>query len=783
MKEKKTRRLSAIMFTDIVGYTALMQQDEQTAARVRARHREVFDQQHEVHKGEILQYFGDGTLSVFQSGVKAVECAVAIQKAMQQGELVPLRIGLHMGDIIFDGTDVFGDGVNFASRIESMGTAGAVLISGTLNEELKNQKQISTTSLGYFELKNIGNPVEVFAVSNEGIKIPERSELKGKQKPKQENKTIAVLPFVNMSAKEENEYFSDGMTEEIINALAKIKGLKVTSRTSSFFFKNKTISISEVGQELNVSTILEGSVRLSGNKMRITAQLIDVADDFHFWSETFDRSMEDIFAVQDEVSLLIADKLREHIGHFEIGDRLVDAPDVPVEIYKLYLKGKYHLQKMDKPNLEKGISILKEVIEDQPKFALGYISIHQGYTLLGAYGLAPAKEAFTTGQPFLDKAIELNPNLPECQLSLSHISFLQRWDLATTYLHLNKSFEIRPTVEYYQTMALTLVAEGKFTAAINYVDIALQLDPISSASYNLKGFIFYASEKFEKAIEWYEKSISLNPGFVVSTLYLGQTLLLMGRSKEALVFFQNLPPDKPGDLVKLGGTTLAYAALGDTVQTEAGIAELDALLETDLVERALNFLILCQTILGNQEAAIQLIEQGQGYRLPMMVYLSIEPFLKPLRSVPRFQELMREVLGEKTTFGLTKRKYKQSLLNKDLLEKHQQRLGILMSENKPYLDPNLTLRNLAQTLEIPSNQLSQLLNEGFHKNFAEYINTYRLEAFKSKAADPKQQHLTILALAYDSGFNSKTVFNTFFKKMMGKTPKVYWKEVHRPEEI
>ncbi|MFT6321364.1 MAG: TolB-like protein/class 3 adenylate cyclase, partial [Granulosicoccus sp.] len=345
MENQKTRRLAAIMFTDIVGYTALMQKDENAAADKRAHHREEFEQYHQKYHGEILQYFGDGTLSVFQSGVEAVECAIEIQKALKEGEPVPLRMGLHMGDIVFDGTDVYGDGVNLASRIESMGVAGAILLSGKLNDELKNHQHISTKSLGIFGLKNIENPVEIFSVTNEGIKTPARSELKGKQTAL--TKTIAVLPLVNMSADADNEYFSDGMTEEIINALAKIKGLKVTSRTSSFFFKNKKIPLSQIGEELNVATILEGSIRLSGNKMRITAQLINVKDDFHFWSETFDRSIDDIFAVQDEISLLIADRLREHLGHFELGSHLVDDLNIPIEVYKKYLKGRYYLMKLN----------------------------------------------------------------------------------------------------------------------------------------------------------------------------------------------------------------------------------------------------------------------------------------------------------------------------------------------------------------------------------------------------------------------------------------------------
>ena len=775
MKDQKSRRLAAIMFTDIVGYTALMQKDENAAAKIRALHRQEFQKYHKQYNGEILQYFGDGTLSVFDSGVEAVECAIAIQRALKKDDPVPLRIGLHIGDIVFDGTDIFGDGVNLASRIESMSVAGAVLLSGKLNEEFKNQQQISTKSLGFFELKNIKDPVEVFAVSNDGIKVPDRTELKGKQK--EQTKTIAVLPFVNMSSSEENEYFSDGMTEEIINALAKIKSLKVTSRTSSFFFKNKNIPIRQIGKELNVSTILEGSIRLSGNKMRLTAQLIDVNDDFHFWSETFDRSMEDIFAVQDEISLLIADKLREHIGHFDINDHLVEDPQIPVDIYNLYLKSRYHLLKMNKSGLEKGLSILKDIIEEQPNFALAYLGMHLGYILLGTLGFMPAVEAFAKGQPFLDKAIELDENLPDAQLNLSYNCFIGEWDFEAAYQHLAKSFEIRPSVEYYQSMASILAAEGKLKAASNYIETALQLDPFSEINHHLKGFIFYTQEKYEQAIEQYDKSISIKPDSEVSVLEKGQALLMLGRFKEALEFFQSFPEHESDNLLKTGGITMTYAASGDITKAEEGIKQLEKALQSGQIGRAIILLINCKTLLGKHEEAIKLIEQGVEYRLPMMVYLYVEPILKPLRSNPDFQSLMRKIIGKGTTFNPPKRKYKKALFDKKQLEKYRHQLETLMSDEKPYLDPNLTLRDLAQMMEISPNHLSQLLNEGFDKNFAEYVNTYRLETFKSKAADPKQQHLTILALAFDSGFNSKTVFNTFFKKTMGMTPSTYWKEV------
>lgn len=591
------------------------------------------------------------------------------------------------------------------------------------------------------------------------------------------DKSIAVLPFVNMSSSEETEYFSDGMTEEIINALAKIKGLKVTSRTSSFYFKGKNIPIPQIGEELGVSTILEGSVRLSGSKMRITAQLIDVSEDFHFWSETFDRTLEDVFAVQDEVSLLIADKLREHLGHFEIGEKLVDTPDIPVEIYKLYLKGRYHLMKLNVPGTEKAITIFDEVISAQPNFPLAYLSVNQGYAFLGTMGLLPAAEAFTKAQPYLAKAIELDENLPECQLNLAWIACWQNWDLEGAYRHLTNGMEVRQTDDMMITMANFLTVEGKLDVAMNYINKALQLDPFLAMNHHYKGFLLYLQEKYDHAFPYLAKSLSYKPDLPFPPLIWGECLVLSGRAEEGLKYFEDLPEGVAGDLTKLGGSTLAYAAMGKLEKVEEGIEELEVALQTDSMGSAMNFLILCQTMVGQYEEALKLIEQGIEYRLPAMMLLNTEPILKPLRSNPRFKELMHQIFGDRASYSSPERKYKKALLNADLQTKYRQQLEALMEEEKPYLNPKLTLRGLAMMMDIPPNHLSQLLNEGFDKNFSEYVNTYRLETFKSKVIDPAHRHLTILGLAFDSGFNSKTVFNTFFKKMEGKTPKAYWKSV------
>ncbi len=591
-----------------------------------------------------------------------------------------------------------------------------------------------------------------------------------------QEKSIAVLPFVNMSADKEQEYFSDGITEEIINALAKIKGLKVTSRTSSFFFKGKNIPITQIGTQLNVSILLEGSIRLSGNLMRITAQLIDVREDFHFWSETFDRSIDNIFEVQDEISFLIADKLREHLGHFDIEEPITNTTNLSIPNYQAYLKSRYYILKMTVPGINKGVEILQQLIAQQPNFPQAYLGMHLSYALMGTLGLIPASEGFVKGQPYLEKAIALAPDLAECQLQLSWISFLQEWDIPKTYVHINKALDSHPTVEAHQTMVSTLVTEAKYPAALSYIDTAIQMDPFSGINYHLKGYILYAQEKYDQAIDHFKKSLQHNSNASVSILYWGQALLLMGKHKESLAFFKNRPIDEGGDIQRIGGLTMAHAATGNQEQTKVGIEQLEALLKTDLMERALYLLIICHAVLGEHQKSIQYIEQGFEHRLPMLVYLNIEPILKEVRKMPRVKELMQQIFGKPSLLIETKKKYKKASLSPEETTFYDQQLQDLIQKEAPFLKPNLSLRELAHMLELHPNKLSELLNDKIGKNFSEFINYYRVEHFKALAILPENSHLSLLGVAYESGFNSKTSFNTFFKKETGMTPKAYLKQ-------
>lgn len=586
------------------------------------------------------------------------------------------------------------------------------------------------------------------------------------------NKSIAVLPFVNLSNNIDNEYFCDGLTEEIIYALAKIKDLVVTSRTSSFYFKNKKVTANEIREKLKVATFIEGSVRASKKKMRITVQMIDTLEDFHFWSKTFDRNPDDIFEIQDEISLFIAEKLREHVGHIEIEDKLVEPIDVPVKIYREYLKGRYYLMKLDYDSSLKAIEIFKSIIKKSPKFANPYLDINQAYTFMGTMGLLPAFEAFQKAQPFFEKAMSLNPNSSRVQLNLSWIECWQNWNLKKAFEHANKALEIQQADDIYLTISNFLTVEGKLDAARNYLDKALQLDPYAAINHHYKGFLYYLQEDYSTAIPFLKKALELDPMLPFPPIYIGICLLMSGKPNEALTYFGSLEGVSVKDLTKLGGKTMCYAKLNETEKCNDGLKELETYLTTALVDKAFTFLILVNALLGNNEKVVDLVTQAYHSRLPLILLLNPSPILKPVKNHKGFKEIMLKAIPDNVNYK-QKKKYKQSLLDTDEIKNYSKELELIMEDYKLYLNPDLSLKDLASYLELPANYVSQLLNLGFQKNFSEYVNSYRVNEFKERVLLEEYKGLTLMAVAYDSGFNSKTVFNTFFKKIEGTTPNSY----------
>src|SRR6186997_729439 len=403
------RQLAAILFADMTGYTALMQDNEHLARQKRKRFREVLEAAVAKDDGKILQNYGDGSLSIFNSAINSVNCAISIQQQLQLEPKVELRIGIHTGDVVMEDESIFGDGVNLASRIESMAVPGGIFISEKVYDEIKNHENIKTRDLGYVELKNVKQPVHIFAIANSGVTVPRRDELRGKTK--QTNNRLAVLPFVNMSTDPENEYFSDGITEELLNALTRVDGLQVTSRTSAFAFKGKNTDIRDIAIQLNVDRILEGSVRKSGNRVRITAQLINASDGYHIWSESYDRNLTDIFEVQDEISGIIAGKLQDKMGAAEKTDHLVKAPVKNVAAYTHYLRGLHYMNKLTPADSRKAIECFEEAIALEPGYAQAYAMSAGAYSHLGVTGQMLPDTAFEIVTRYANKALQLDDSI------------------------------------------------------------------------------------------------------------------------------------------------------------------------------------------------------------------------------------------------------------------------------------------------------------------------------------------------------------------------------------
>ncbi|MBP6390463.1 MAG: tetratricopeptide repeat protein [Flavobacteriales bacterium] len=723
MQEKKTRRLAAIMFTDIVGYTALMHGDEAVATTARARHRAVFRQQHELHHGEIVQYYGDGTLSVFQSAIEAAKCAVAIQRLLREGEPLPLRIGLHMGDILFDSTEVYGDGVNMASRIQSMGVAGAVLLSGKLNDELRNHDYLPTVSAGFFDLKNIAHPVEVFAIASDGLVVPSPHDLAGWRKSV--DKTVAVLPFVNMSASAENEYFSDGITEEIINALAKVKSLKVTSRTSSFYFKDKSVPIKQIGRDLNVSTILEGSVRLSGDTVRITAQLIQAEQDFHFWSETWDRKLSNIFEVQDEISLVIAEKLREQFGHFAIQEHLVEKQTDSIDAYGYFLKAQFHANKWNPADANTAIALYQKAVSLDPEHTASYLGMAHCYGFLATSGAIPPEEGWAKGRHAANEALRLDPRSADAHHLLAHQAFFEASNFGEAMRHAQQALDLEPNhVEAHRFKCFLHCMAGDIELARPHMEEVLRLDPLSQSTLFHNAYFHYMAQDFDAALERLDRCLAENRMNFPAHYIKCNCLLMMGRCDEVIAYFGTMPVELVLPANRIGLTGLAHALRGRAEQAMTCFEELLPYTEGSGGYGAQYYVFLMRANMGEGDRAFEWVRYALDNSISVCNFA--DPLVNALKDDPRYAALHKEIYS--VARPETAVKDGTETTDADASDRLAVRLLRHMSERKPYLDPALSLRSLADQLDVHPNQLSWLLQEAMGKNFNEFIDGYRAGA-------------------------------------------------------
>lgn len=590
------------------------------------------------------------------------------------------------------------------------------------------------------------------------------------------HKAIAVLPFINMSTNKDNEFFSDGITEEIINALGKIGSLKVTSRTSSFFFKGKNMAIPEIGKALNVSTIIEGSVRLAGDSIRITAQLIQAEEDFHFWSETWDRKLENIFEIQDEISLLIADKLREHFGHLEISDHLVDKQTENILAYEQCLKAKYYENKWNPEDVKTAISHYENALELDVNYSEAHLGLASCYSFLGTTAFMPFEDAWGKTIQYTQQALALNDQLSGVHYQLSNQAFFIECNYNKSLAEMKRAIALNPNnAEAQQFISFLYSISDQKTKSNYHLEIALSINPLSEETHFFRAYHHYMVNEYSKSLELLNSCLATNdkniPAHSVKTL----CLLKLGRYDDVLNYFDSIPQDVviPGE--KTGAIALAYALKGDTVRTTEYLALLEDMAIAPNGFTADSYLFLMYVITKQYDKAFNWAELAILNKSSLLLLRYTDPICNTLREDPRFEPLMTQIYSVDEI--ITKSNKKKNLLDKDTVIDYKNKLLNHLTEQKSYLETNLTLRILAEKIQIHPNQLSWLLNEDIGQNFNSFINKYRIEAFKLNVKNPKHSHLTIEGLAHESGFNSKTVFNTYFKKETGLTPKQFIKQL------
>jgi TolB-like protein/Tfp pilus assembly protein PilF len=499
------RKLVAILAADVVGFSSLMGADEEgTLQTLQAHRRDFVHPKIAEHHGRIVKLTGDGELVEFASVVDAVRCAVEIQNGMAQRTAdepkerrITYRIGVNLGDVIVDGEDLYGDGVNIATRLEASAEPGGICISDTAYRHLTGKMNIAFQDDGERTLKNIAHPVRVWRWAPDPTSP---LTLTSAPLPLPDRPSIAVLPFDNLSGQPEDTYFSDGITEDIITGLARFRSLFVIARNSSFAFRGKTIDMAEIGRRLGVSYLLEGSVRRSGERVRITAQLIDAATGVHLWAERYDRKLDDIFAVQDDVAQTIVSTLAGRIEDARL-QQVLHKPTTNLVAYDCWLRGMAYFRGYADDDNQNAYDMFKRAVKLDARYALAHAYHALVWVALHGHASAPAgvlDEALATAT----HALELDPQESRCHRILSHIWIMRR-DFSTAEHHLRRAVDLNPNdADAKVSMGNLLALRGRPEEALIWIDAAMRLNPLYPTWYNVfLGIALYSLRRYEEAAQ------------------------------------------------------------------------------------------------------------------------------------------------------------------------------------------------------------------------------------------------------------------------------------------
>jgi adenylate cyclase len=544
MADSHSRRLAAILAADIAGYSALMGADEARTVSDLKGHQAVVLPMVGDFGGRIIDTAGDGILAEFSSVVNAVECAVAIQRTMadrntaiEPTRRMQFRIGVNLGDVIYDDSRIFGDGINIAARLEGIAEPGGICVSAKVHDEIDGKLSLNCRDLGEQQLKNIARPVRVYGIRLDAAAAqPVVSQAAIPLQPRDDRPSIAVLPFTNMSGDPEQEYFSDGITEDIITDLSKIAGLTVIARNSSFTYKGRAVDVRAVGRELAVRSVLEGSIRRAGQRVRITAQLIDTASGGHVWAERYDRDLTDIFAVQDDVTHRIVESLKVTLTPAEKA-RLADGETANIQAYDCVLRGREFMLGKNK-NLDTYTEAQKyftKALELDPNYSLAYACRAFGYTFDYQNRWTDDPDAsLPLAEENAALALAKDPNEPIAHVVTALVAIFEK-DLDRARSHIDKALALNPNLPMaHNILGNTLNLSGRPLEAIPAIERAMRLDPaLGSAYLHFLGLAYLLAGKYETAAVLFRQRIAQVPETDFTRVVLASALGHLGELDEA----------------------------------------------------------------------------------------------------------------------------------------------------------------------------------------------------------------------------------------------------------
>jgi len=677
-----TRELAAIMFSDIVGYTALMGRDEREGLRAVHEHRAHLRALLPQFNGRLIGEIGDGTLSSFHSAVDAVNCARELQATLVEDPELRLRIGIHVGDVVFTDKTVLGDGVNIASRIHELAPPGGCCISERVYEEIRNKPEFHVKDLGEQHLKNVARPIRTYALTASDAPGQPRSpfgsstnadHLKrrrlvmgvgalliiaiigistwkwvglgsgwlptGARTPAM--RSIAVLPLENLSGNPAQEYFADGMTDELITDLAKISGLRVISRTSVMKFKGEhREQLPEIAKALHVNTIVEGSVLRVGDKVRITAQLIDAPTDKHLWADSYERDTRDVLTLQDEVASTIAQQINVELTPNE-HTRFAQRRPVDPKALEAILKGNYFLAKGTSVGYQEAQEYFEQAIKIAPDYAKGYVGLAAMYVEAGD-NVVSNQEVIPKAKELLATALRLDDTNAEAHSWLGVLQWSYEYDWAASERENLRAIQLAPGTAYiHVNYGFMLIWQARFDEAERELKLGQLLDPLSPGNYVFLGTLLAIRGDYPKALEQCRKAVEIDPNFwpAYSSCF-GPSYEGMGNHGQALKAFEKgvaIEPE-PYPRAFLG---VEYAKSGNREQARKVLEQINRLPAQTYVAPCLPASVY--VALGENNTALDLLEKAYHERSSCLVFMKFAPEWDPVRSDPRFIDLLKKV--------------------------------------------------------------------------------------------------------------------------------------------